>query len=141
MVDIDNEGYRAVIEFDTVPRGIPNVKADVMTTLFRESRFNQHIEKVKKGTKDNLSLIYEARGGWTALVLHPQSEVARAVATAPRETGSASTQNINEDTENVNPKNTKFAKDLSPTNRFLTEDEEKQVNQFPKEIDKLKTAI
>ena len=63
-VEIKNGSYRAVIEFDTVPKGMKNVKADVLTTLFQNDNYEKRIKGIEENRFPELSLKYEKKGGW-----------------------------------------------------------------------------
>ena len=58
-VDIDEENYRVVIEFDVVPKGIQEVKANILTSVFKEKRYKNRLQNIKKGNIDKLFLVYE----------------------------------------------------------------------------------
>jgi hypothetical protein len=51
--------------------------------------------------------------GGQHLLFHPQSEVARAVAAAPREIGSASNQTVTEETNSVKDE-IKYSREVNP---------------------------
>lgn len=94
-VKFEEKGYRAVIVFDTVPQGIANVKADVLTSLFKENRFRNRIESIKKGNISNVTLIFDASEGWTALVTHSHLGAFYMVAATTQRTPLASKKIIN----------------------------------------------
>ena len=58
-VEIDEENYRVVIEFDVIPKGIQEVKANILTSIFKEKRYKNRLQNIKKGNIDKLFLIYE----------------------------------------------------------------------------------
>ncbi len=101
LVALEKRGYRVVLELDTIPQGIKDIKADVVTTLFREDGFLRRLKKIKKGDFSNLSLLYEVGEGWTALVTQSPSGVFDAVAAASRESSSTFTNSITKGNANV----------------------------------------
>ena len=68
-VDIDEENYRVVIEFDVIPKGIQEVKANILTSIFKEKRYKNRLQNIKKGNIDNLFLVYEDISSRTAIVI------------------------------------------------------------------------
>ena len=90
LVNVNADGYRVCLELNTIPLGIRNVKANIAMTVFKESKYRKRIEAIKKGNNKNLSLLFEAGEGWTALVTQSPSRVFVAVASASEESSSAS---------------------------------------------------
>ena len=68
-IKIDEKNYRAVIEFNVIPKGIKIVKAHILTSLFKEKRYEKRLENIKKGNIDNLFLVYEDISSRTAIVI------------------------------------------------------------------------
>ena len=106
-VSLPKGEHRLVIQFDAVPLGIKDTKANIIMTIFKESDYKRRIESIKKGNNFNLSLFYEARGGCTALVPCPQSRVFNVVAPTSREHSSACNNNIANDDNDVKELQTK----------------------------------
>lgn len=100
-VSLPKGEHRLVIQFDAIPLGIKDAKANIIMTIFKESDYKRRIESIKKGNNSNLSLFYEARGGCTALVPCPQSRVFDVVAPTSREHSSACNNNIANDDNDV----------------------------------------
>lgn len=94
-VKLDERGYRTIIVFDTVPQGITDVKANVLTSLFEEKRFRNRIESIKKGNINYVTLIFDASEGWTALVTHSHLGAFYMVAATTQGTPPASKKIIN----------------------------------------------
>lgn len=74
-VELAKRGYRVVIIFNTVPDGLKNIRTDVLTSVFEESRYRNRIESIKKRNIANLFLIYDACEGWAALATHSHSGI------------------------------------------------------------------
>lgn len=106
-VSLPKGEHRLVIQFDAIPLGMKDVKANIIMTIFKESDYKRRIESIKKGNNFNLSLFYEARGGCTALVPCPQSRVFDVVAPTSREHSSACNNNITNDDSDVKDKKRK----------------------------------
>ena len=59
---LDDDAYRTVIEFGAIPKGMKNVKADILTTLFKNQYYEKRIESIKDHKFPELILRYEKRG-------------------------------------------------------------------------------
>ena len=59
FVRLGDDSYRTVIEFGAVPIGMKNVKADVLTTLFKNKHFENRIKSIEDNRYPNLSLVYK----------------------------------------------------------------------------------
>ena len=64
---LDEDSYRTVIEFGAIPKGIKNVKADILTTLFKNQYYEKRIESIKDHKFPELILRYEKRSGWALI--------------------------------------------------------------------------
>ena len=64
---LDEDSYRTVIEFGAIPKGMKNVKADILTTLFKNQYYEKRIESIKDHKFPELILRYEKRSGWALI--------------------------------------------------------------------------
>ena len=64
---LDDDAYRTVIEFGAIPKGMKNVKADILTTLFKNQYYEKRIESIKDHKFPELILRYEKRSGWALI--------------------------------------------------------------------------
>ena len=93
-VEIDAKGYRTVMEFGVFLRGLQSVMANVVTSIFRESRYRKRIAFIKAQRIQGLALLYEKGEGWAALATSSPTGVSTAVASATREDLFSSNHNI-----------------------------------------------
>lgn len=114
-VMIDGNGYRIILEFDAVPRGIKNVRAHIVSSIFREKRFRARTKRIQRGWIPGLELIYKKGEGWAALATSSPTDVFVAVAPAVREDLSSSTNTIVE--EPVDVKRSKERSKKTPPNK------------------------
>ncbi len=96
-VEINRKGFRTVIEFGAIMRGMKDVKANVVTSVFREDRYKSRILRIKAKKIPGIFLIYEKGEGWAALATSSPTGVTFAVASATREDLSSSKQIIQAD--------------------------------------------
>ena len=64
---LDDDSYRTVIAFGAIPKGMKNVKADILTTLFKNQNYEKRIESIKDHKFPELFLRYEKRSGWALI--------------------------------------------------------------------------
>ena len=64
---LGDDSYRTVIEFGAIPKGMKNVKADILTTLFKNQYYEKRIESIRDHKFPGLILRYEKRSGWALI--------------------------------------------------------------------------
>ena len=64
---LGDDSYRTVIEFGAVPKGMINVKADILTTLFKNQYYEKRIGSIRDHKFPELILRYEKRSGWALI--------------------------------------------------------------------------
>ena len=72
---LDDDAYRTVIEFGAIPKGMKNVKADILTTLFKNQYYEKRIESIKDHKFPELILRYEKRSGWALIATDSSNKI------------------------------------------------------------------
>lgn len=72
---LGDDSYRTVIEFGAVPKGMKNVKADILTTLFKNQYYDKRIEGIKNHKFPELILRYEKRSGWALIATDSSNKI------------------------------------------------------------------
>jgi len=72
-VKLKDDSYRTVIEFDAVPIGMKNVKANILTTIFANHNYKKRIKCIKEQKFPSLFLRYEKRSGWASIATDSSS--------------------------------------------------------------------
>ena len=72
---LDDDAYRTVIEFGAIPEGMKNVKADILTTLFKNQYYEKRIESIKDHKFPELILRYEKRSGWALIATDSSNKI------------------------------------------------------------------
>lgn len=66
-VKLGDDSYRTVIEFGAVPIGMKNVRADILTTLFKNQNFEKRIERIQESGSSELITIYKRKSDSVAI--------------------------------------------------------------------------
>ena len=66
-VKLGDDSYRTVIEFGAVPIGMKNVRADILTTLFKNQNFEKRIERIQENGSSELITIYKRKSDSVAI--------------------------------------------------------------------------
>ena len=64
---LGDDSYRTVIAFGAIPAGMKNVKADILTTLFKNQFYEKRIANIREHKFPTLILRYKKRSGWALI--------------------------------------------------------------------------